>query len=131
MLCCKHGFPWLSLFIHTYHSSLQAGLINYILCPYRAVVSSFGRPTQACQQLKGFIGPKFVHLCVVLEWLWPNGYPQGPDFVLYENWFGLSLKHKHFNVDLCGNLRSLEVVIIKVCWQHRFLWFSLTIHHSW
>ena len=32
---------WLSLAIHPYHPPLPAGLLDYILCPYRAVVDKF------------------------------------------------------------------------------------------
>ena len=40
-LYCLHGFPWLSFSICLYHLSLLAALLNWILCPYRAVVGMF------------------------------------------------------------------------------------------
>ena len=36
--CCQHRFPWRPLSINLYHTSLSAGLRNYILCPLRADV---------------------------------------------------------------------------------------------
>ena len=38
---CWHGFPWPSLAIHPYRPSLQAGLLDYILCLYWAIVCKF------------------------------------------------------------------------------------------
>ena len=40
-LCCQRGSPRLFLAIRPYHSSLPAGLLEYILCLYRAVVCKF------------------------------------------------------------------------------------------
>ena len=37
----KHGFPWLSLFIHLYRLSHSAGSLDNIQCLYRAVVDVF------------------------------------------------------------------------------------------
>ena len=37
----EHGFPWPSLAIRLYRPSLPAGLRDYILRPYRAVVDKF------------------------------------------------------------------------------------------
>ena len=41
MSCCWHGFPWVSLAIHSYLPSFSVGLLDYILCPYNAVVDKF------------------------------------------------------------------------------------------
>ena len=38
MSYCLNGFPRFSLTIHLYHPSLPVGLLDYIPCPYRAVV---------------------------------------------------------------------------------------------
>ena len=35
---CHHGIPWHSFAICLYHPSLQEGLLDYILCPYRVDV---------------------------------------------------------------------------------------------
>ena len=82
-------FPWLSLAICTYHPLFQAGLLDYILCPNRAVVGKFLLVSHHSHvHVKGSIGkhhlwvhhcfssnvPSFVHLIwIVLEiggW-WP------------------------------------------------------------
>ena len=51
-MCCWQVFPWLSLAICSYHPSLPAGLLDYILCPYRVVADKF---LLVCQHL---------HVCV-------------------------------------------------------------------
>ena len=43
---CLHRFPWLSPTIHLYYSLLPVGLLDCILCPYRAVVDKFELVTQ-------------------------------------------------------------------------------------
>ena len=35
----QHGFPWLALSIRPYHPSFPEDLSDYILCPYKSVVS--------------------------------------------------------------------------------------------
>ena len=41
MSCCQHGFLWHSHAICLYHPYVPAGLLDYILCLYRAVVDKF------------------------------------------------------------------------------------------
>ena len=41
MLRCSHELPGFSLYIRPYHPSLSTGLLNYILCPHRAIVRKF------------------------------------------------------------------------------------------
>ena len=41
MSCRQHGYPWPSLAISPYHSSLPAGLQVYILCLHIAAVCKF------------------------------------------------------------------------------------------
>ena len=36
ILCCEHGFPWLSLTTHPYWPSLLAGSLDSSQCPHRA-----------------------------------------------------------------------------------------------
>ena len=41
MSCRQHGYPWPSLATSPYHSSPQAGLQGYILCPHIVAVCKF------------------------------------------------------------------------------------------
>ena len=59
---CKHGFPWLS------HSSHPTGLLNYILCPYRAIIDNFLLVGQHLHvHVKGSIGEHHMHSSLLLQ----------------------------------------------------------------
>ena len=61
---CSHRFPWLSLAICFYHPLLPAGLPDYILCPYRAVVDKFLLASQHSHiNVKGLIRKHSLWVC--------------------------------------------------------------------
>ena len=41
MSCCLQGFPLPSLTGRLYHPSFLAGILDYLICPYRAIVDNF------------------------------------------------------------------------------------------
>ena len=51
MSCCRCGFPWLFLAIRPNHPSFPAGLLDYNLCPYRAVVDRFLLVVNTCMSV--------------------------------------------------------------------------------
>ena len=54
--CCKHRFLWLSLTISLWRPLLPTGPLDYILCPYRAILDKFFLIVQHLHvRMKGYI----------------------------------------------------------------------------